>query len=156
MLTHVSHWRAALLTLLLVCAVRGFGAPAPPGPLLIVRLGEKPIALAGPWQFHPGDDMKWADPQFSDSDWGWLSANRTWARQGYFKYTGYAWYRLHLQFQQEGVEFPNVALLMTRVDDAYELYWNGVLGGAQRKVSAQSYLARVRAATTDHRAGSGS
>ena len=133
MLTHVSHWPAALLTLLLVCAVRGFGAPAPPGPLLIVRLGEKPIALAGPWQFHPGDDMKWADPQFSDSDWGWLSANRTWARQGYFKYTGYAWYRLHLQFQQEGVEFPNVALLMTRVDDAYELYWNGVLVGRNGK-----------------------
>jgi hypothetical protein len=93
----------------------------------MVSLGDKPVALAGPWQFHPGDDMKWADPQFADSDWRWLSANGTWARQGYFKYAGYAWYRLHVQFQPEGVQLANVALLMARVDDAYELYWNGVL-----------------------------
>jgi hypothetical protein len=125
MLTGVSHWRAALLSLLLVCASKGFAAPMPPGPLLMVSLGDKPIALAGPWQFHPGDDLKWADPQFQDSDWEWLSANRTWARQRHFKYTGFAWYRLHVQFQQAGVQFANVALLIPHMDDAYELYWNG-------------------------------
>lgn len=125
--TQVSSCRGALLSVVCLCAAMVFAAPPPPGPLLMVRLGEGSIALAGPWQFRPGDDMKWADPQFGDSDWEWLSANRTWATQGYFSYTGFAWYRLHVQFQQEDVPFTSVALLIPRVDDAYELYWNGVL-----------------------------
>lgn len=127
MLAQVSRFRSGLLSLVCVLAATVSAASAPAGPLLVVRLGEGPTPLAGPWQFHPGDDMKWADPQFDDSDWEWQSANLTWARQGYFKYTGFAWYRLHVQFQQEGVQFTNVALLIPRVDDVYELYWNGAL-----------------------------
>jgi hypothetical protein len=127
MLTRASRCRWALLPLACVCAATVFAAPAPPSPQLMVRLGEGPNALSGPWQFHLGDEMRWADPQFGDSDWESLSPNRTWATQGHFKYTGYAWYRLHVQFQQEGEQFTNVALLIPRVDDAYELYWNGVL-----------------------------
>ena len=127
MVTQASRWRSAALLLVCVCAATAFAGPAPPGPLLMVRLGEGPVALSRPWQFQTGDDLKWADPQFNDSNWQRFSASGTWATQGHFKYTGYAWYRLHVQFQPESVQPANVALLITRVDDAYELYWNGVL-----------------------------
>jgi len=134
MVTQASRWRSAALLFVCVCAATAVAGPAPPGPLLMVRLGEGPVALSGPWQFQTGDDLKWADPQLNDSDWQRFSANGTWARQGYFKYTGYAWYRLHVQFQPESVQPANVALLITRVDDAYELYWNGVLVGRNGKL----------------------
>lgn len=127
MLSRELHWRFGLLSLVLGCAATVFAAPAPSAKDLMVRLGEGPIPLEGPWLFHPGDDIEWAQPEFGDSDWQSLSANRTWATQGHFKYTGYAWYRLHVQFQQEGYQFTNVALLIPHVDDAYELYWNGAL-----------------------------
>src|SRR5579859_851018 len=133
MLAQVSRCCGALLAFACVCATTVFAAPAPLRPLLTIRLGEGPVALDSPWQFHPGDDMKWADPQFADSDWEWLSPNRTWATQGHFNYTGFAWYRLHFQFQEEGVPRTDVALLIPRVDDAYELYWNGVLVGHNGK-----------------------
>jgi hypothetical protein len=126
MLARVSRCLSALLSLACVFAATICAASATAGPQLIVRLGEAPTPLAGPWQFHTGDDMKWADPQFDDSDWETQSANLTWARQGHFEYSGFAWYRLHVQFQQEGVQFTNVSLLIPHVDDAYELYWNGV------------------------------
>jgi hypothetical protein len=127
MVARVSHLRGALLTLAFGYAASAIAAPAPPGPLAVARLGDAPVALAGPWSFRPGDDVKWADPQFDDLDWERLSADRTWARQGHFKYTGFAWYRLHAEFQQDGVPFQTVSLLIPHVDDAYELYWNGVL-----------------------------
>ena len=85
------------------------------------------MALVGPWRFHLGDRIAWADPQFGDSDWEQLSADRTWATRGHFMYTGFAWYRLRVDFQTQGSQSPAVALLIPHVDDAYELYWNGAL-----------------------------
>ena len=136
MLAQVSRCRGAILSLAGVWAVTVSAVPARAGPPLasppvaslplVVWLGQEPTALAGPWQFHSGDNLKWADPQFDDADWEQKSANLTWARQGYFNYTGFAWYRLLVHFQQEGVPSADVALLIPRVDDAYELYWNGV------------------------------
>jgi hypothetical protein len=52
MLTQVSHWRAAWLSLLLVCTGVAFAAPAPPGPLLMVSLGEE-LASPVPGKFIP-------------------------------------------------------------------------------------------------------
>ena len=127
MLTQVSHWRAALLSLLFVCAATAIRRAGASRPAAHGQPGRQ--ASCARWSLAVSSRRRHevGDPQFADSDWRWLSANRTWARQGYFKYTGYAWYRLHVQFQSEGVQLANVALLMARVDDAYELYWNGVL-----------------------------
>lgn len=129
MLVRVSRWLCALMAIALVFGGMARAGPVPAGPVVIVRLGDSPVALAGPWQFHLGDDNNWADPRFPDADWQWLSANKTWARQGHFAYAGYAWYRLHVQFEPEGPQSPELALLIPRIDDAYEIYWNGVLIG---------------------------
>jgi Stage II sporulation protein E (SpoIIE) len=133
MLARVSRWAGAFIALVGLCAGISGAEPITAGPAVTVRLGDRPVALAGPWQFHLGDDKKWADPQFRDADWERLSANQTWARQGYFDYTGFAWYRLRVQFEAEGSQSPDLALLIPRIDDAYELYWNGVLIGRNGK-----------------------
>jgi hypothetical protein len=130
MLARILRCKSALLGFSFLCAAAGLATqPAPPGPLLVVHLREVPVLLAWPWHFHVGDDPAWANPKLEDSNWELISAARPWARQGHENYTGFAWYRLHVEFQQQGLESPGAALLIPHVDDAYELYWNGVLVG---------------------------
>jgi hypothetical protein len=48
------------------------------------------------WRFHPGDDPRWADPSFDDSQWPLLSGRASWDSQGYKGLTGFGWYRIHV------------------------------------------------------------
>ena len=53
-----------------------------------------PIApLDGLMRFHTGDDPRWSEPGFDDSNWPLISSDRTWSEQGYKGYGGFAWYR---------------------------------------------------------------
>jgi hypothetical protein len=87
-------------------------------------LGRGSIALTGPWKFHRGDDPAWALPAYNDATWTPISAASSWGQQGDNGYTGFAWYRLHLEGSPAARGTP-LALLMPPVDDAYEVYWNG-------------------------------
>lgn len=58
------------------------------------------IQLDGPWKFQNGDDPRWADPSFDDSNWQAVSLSERLDYQGIEPYSGYAWYRLRLQSQQ--------------------------------------------------------
>lgn len=58
------------------------------------------IQLDGPWKFQNGDDPRWADPGFDDSNWQAVSLSERLDYQGIEPYSGYAWYRLRLQPQQ--------------------------------------------------------
>ncbi|MGA7340598.1 MAG: SpoIIE family protein phosphatase [Terracidiphilus sp.] len=101
----------------------------PPAPLTIGGLGAGAIPLGGLWQFHVGDNPEWASPAFDDSSWEQLSANQPWGEQGHASYTGFAWYRRHIEYQPAAGAEGEIALLIPHIDDAYELYWNGVLVG---------------------------
>ena len=54
----------------------------------------------GQWRFHTGDDLRWADPAFSDSDWPVVNLSTPLVEQGVDSYSGWAWYRLKIQPQQ--------------------------------------------------------
>jgi hypothetical protein len=95
-------------------------------PLLAHALGKGTIPLDGPWQFHLGDDIAWANPGFDDSRWEQLGADRPWGEQGHRSYTGFAWYRRQISITPASGASPDIALLVPKVDDAYEIYWNGV------------------------------
>jgi hypothetical protein len=58
------------------------------------------IQLDGPWHFQMGDDPRWADPSFDDSNWPTVTLGKTLAEQGFETYAGYAWYRLRVQPEQ--------------------------------------------------------
>jgi hypothetical protein len=104
-----------------------------------VKLGESSVELPGPWKFRTGDDMRWAQTDFDDSNWGSMdltpppgSADETigvsgdlpgWTATGYPKYAGYAWYRLRVNV--EGTTRRLAIKMPNQVDDAYQVFVNG-------------------------------
>lgn len=102
--------------------------------LVIEGLGKGTSALNGPWQFHLGDDLAWANPDFDSSGWEQLTAAEPWGAQGHANVTGFAWYRCSIAITAApGVE-PQFSLLIPKIDDAYEVYWNGSLIGRNGKL----------------------
>ena len=94
--------------------------------LVVDGLGKGTAPLDGPWQFHLGDDPAWANPAFNDSGWEQLTADKSWGAQTHSNYAGFAWYRKSIQISPAPGASPDVALMIPAIDDAYELYWNGV------------------------------
>ena len=117
-------------------------AATPPPPLNVVGLGRGTVALDGDWQFHLGDDPAWASPTLDDTGWEQIKADKPWGAQTHFGYTGYAWYRRHINFVPVPGVQPDLALLLPPIDNAYEVYWNGNLIGHQGKLPPHPYYYR--------------
>jgi Stage II sporulation protein E (SpoIIE) len=117
-----------------------------------ITLGQSAVPLFGPWKFTVGDSPidprtgqpLWAEPDFDDSKWetadltpkvgafdpiGGLSGYVPgWTAKGHPGYWGYAWYRIRFEVQAR----PGAALALAGpadVDDAYQVFDNGVLAG---------------------------
>jgi len=128
--------RILLLTLLVAAladptltqsTARAAAAPAAPE---FAQFDGGLTTLDGPWQFHLGDDAAWAATGFDDSGWEQLAVNKPWGAQGHESVDGFAWYRRHVQLKP-GQQAPDqLAVLIPAVEDAYEIYWNGHLVGA--------------------------
>jgi len=58
------------------------------------------LHLDGPWRFQMGDDPRWADPTFDDSAWTPIKLGQPINEQGIDTYSGYGWYRMHVQPRQ--------------------------------------------------------
>ena len=126
----------SIVALLLVpaCAVAGAQVPAAPRVFELRDVGRATVPLVGDWQFHAGDDPAWAAPDFDDSAWQSIEVGRPWEGQGHPGYTGFGWYRLHLDMPANGAEDWQLALLSPSVQDACEVYWNGELVGRVGKL----------------------
>lgn len=123
------------------------------GPAMRMRIDRASHLLTGPWRFHPGDDMRWAAPDFDasrweavdltpapgahDSDVGLTDYVPGWWARGHAGYSGYAWYRMHLT-----VDAPagtRIAVLAPAyVEDAYQVFWNGSLIGGSGDFSGKA------------------
>jgi hypothetical protein len=102
----------------------------PVSTLVLDGLGRGTVPLDGLWQFHLGDDPAWASQNWDDSNWEQLTADQGWGAQGHDSYQGYAWFRRHIRVVSESGASPQFAILLPRVEDAYDLYWNGVQVGS--------------------------
>jgi serine phosphatase RsbU (regulator of sigma subunit) len=104
-----------------------------PAVLDVDGLGKGTAPLDRLWQFHTGDDPAWALPGTADAagaaGWEQITAANTWGAQGHPAYTGYAWYRRHIHFSPAPNGPQDFYLLITRIDNVYEVYWNGRLMG---------------------------
>jgi Stage II sporulation protein E (SpoIIE) len=125
-------WWLAVLCLAMVSAPVVRAMPA--APFTVEGLGKATVALDGDWQFRAGDNPAWASPTLDDSDWEQIKVDKTWGAQTHFGYTGYGWYRLHLTFPPATKIDSDLALLVPRIDDASEVYWNGRLIGQLGKL----------------------
>src|SRR5271157_3760378 len=92
--------------------------------LKIDGLGKGTAPLDGPWRFHLGDNPAWAQPDAGDDEknvgWEQISPDATWGSQGHPAYTGFAWYRKHVQLLPAPGAAPEFAMLIRHIDDAYE------------------------------------
>ena len=114
---------------------RAMETPAGSGQTHVIEgLGKDAIPLEGAWEFHLGDDPGWVSPSLDDSQWPRITADRTWGAQGYYAYTGFAWYRYHLAINPVSGGPKDLALLIPGIGDCYELYWNGILVGKNGKL----------------------
>jgi enterochelin esterase-like enzyme len=93
------------------------------------------LDLAGTWRHIKGDDAAYADPAFDDSGWGTATVPDTSLNQGFDSYDGYAWFRRTFTLPAEA-EGANLIGAMGFIDDADEIFLNGVLIGASGSVDA--------------------
>ena len=120
-------------------AQKAADAPASSPAVSHITLGDSAAELYGPWKFHTGDDLAWAQPDFDDSSWASMDLTPPagtadailgtsgfipgWTAAGFPRYSGYAWYRLRVEVQGSGAR---LALKMPdNADDAYQLFVNG-------------------------------
>jgi hypothetical protein len=114
-------------------------------PIVADALGKGTIPLNNSWAFHTGDDLAWASPTVDDSGWQPIQVGRAWEGQGHPGYTGFGWYRVHLVLPDSAPADWTLALLLPNVQDACEVYWNGVLVGSVGNVPPRPswYLAHL-------------
>ena len=122
------------------------------GGIAKITLGPSVEPLYGPWKFTVGDSPidqathapLWAQPVFDDSQWetvdltptgardplgGFSDYVKGWTARGHAGFSGYAWYRIRVQVvAQPGEELALAG--PSYVDDAYELYSDGILVGS--------------------------
>jgi hypothetical protein len=117
--------RVALL-LILFASLPGLGyGLESSGPLVVRGIGTGPVPLSGQWSFHTGDNHDWASPEFDASGWNTIDIAKPWGDQGYFAYTGFAWYRRRIDFG----DADKVSIFIPETSGLYELFWNGVRVG---------------------------
>jgi hypothetical protein len=125
-----------------------------------IALGDSVVALNGPWRFHTGDDLHWAEPLFDDSRWesvdltpppgahdsdvGLTGYVPGWGARGHAGHGGYGWYRIRV-----AVTAPATADLALAgppaVDSAYQVYLNGqLLGGIGDFTQAQPRIYSIQ------------
>lgn len=162
-----------LLFLLSMCnSLLAQNAPAPTSvtPVTEITLGNATVPLTGPWKFHIGDNMAWAQPGFDDSGWGTMDLTPPpgsydptignsgyvpgWTARGYKGYSGYAWYRLQVHIEngiENGIQDGQSALALKmpdNFDDAYQVYVNGQRIGEFGRFTAHGvtfYISQPRA-----------
>lgn len=80
------------------------------------------------WRFNIGDNNKWANPKYNDSDWDVVLVPSRWEDEGYNGYDGFAWYRKQFEVSPEFLD-QRLYLSLGVVDDVAEIYINGNLVG---------------------------
>lgn len=124
-----------MLVLLLAGSARGAAQDAGgPSAMMLGDLGRGTQPLSGEWAFRTGDDPGWAAPGLDDAGWARIQAGASWETQGYYGYTGVAWYRRHLVFPAGRPRDWKLGLFLPRVENACDVYWNGRYVGSIGKL----------------------
>ena len=92
------------------------------------------VSLDNGWVFSTGDSSQWASPNYNDKNWKPIDVHHPWEQQGYPKYDGFGWYRLHVfipsSLKDKAYLKDSVRLNLGIIDDNDEVYLNGKLVAA--------------------------
>src|ERR1700733_11512 len=84
------------------------------------------VEIHGLWRFHTGDDSRWSDPNFDDSQWPLIGSDQPWDTQGYPGYRGFAWYRFQVVLP---AHHAPLALFIPVIYGNYQVFVGGRLVG---------------------------
>jgi hypothetical protein len=85
----------------------------------------EPLALLDrQWRFQPGDNPRWASPDFDDSEWALVAAGADWDEIGYRNLDGPAWYRFRLILPEGHQQY---ALRLPVIYTSYQVFVDGHL-----------------------------
>lgn len=131
-----AKFAAAVFVLLLspVWAQTSGSRSTAPTPFVASGLGKAVVEMDGPWEFHPGDDIAWAQPGYDDSGWARIETGKTWEEQGFRNLTGFGWYRRKIVLEAGTNPDWTLALYLPVLQSAAEVYWNGRLVGSYGKI----------------------
>lgn len=91
-------------------------------------------------KFRKGDNIEWKSVSFDDSRWQTLSVRKPWNEQGIANPHSHAWYRMRFVMPVEMLNNSDlkqtVKFSMGKIDDADEVYLNGVLIGKTGRSAA--------------------
>ena len=145
-----------LLVAMTALSMAGAGQAVQPPQSAPITFGESVVPLYGPWKFQIGDSPEnpvahtplWSEPGYNDSDWESVDLKpgqgmvdpftedpryvTGWTTKGHPGYWGWAWYRIRVSTEVR----PGDQLALATfgwVDDAYQLFDNGVLVGSWGK-----------------------
>lgn len=82
------------------------------------------IYIQDMWKFRVGDSLAWANPDYDDSSWDYLSTNLSQADLSFVEWAGIGWFRKQFRVHQSLTGKP-IALLVERHLGASEVYLNG-------------------------------
>ena len=110
--------------------------------ILGIQPGFSQVLKIGEAKFKTGDNPAWSQAGFDDSQWVTLKTNLIWEEQGFSEYNGYAWYRIHVRIpsslKTQSFWKDTLRIYLAKIDDADEVYLNGVLIGKKGSLPFQS------------------
>lgn len=86
------------------------------------------LDLSGRWKFNLGDNEKWKEKNFDDSQWEKVYVPSSWENQGFHGYDGYAWYRTSFRLPKD-LKGKQIYLSLGYIDDVDQTFINGNLIG---------------------------
>jgi hypothetical protein len=118
---------AALLLLAALCLGQPpSSAGRPPATFSLDKDREQIVSLDGQWRFHPGDNPRWASPDFDDSQWPLINSTKGWSKQGYKNMSGLAWYRTRIEISVGG---QPLALYIPHIFTSCQVFADGEMIG---------------------------
>ena len=88
------------------------------------------VDLSGTWKSHVGDDPRWAEARYDDSDWKRVTLPSTWFEQGYEGVEGYIWFRREVFLPSPGARNDLGVMVGASRFGSYEVYAAGTrIGG---------------------------
>ena len=97
--------------------------------------GKYALKLPETWKFADDDDPDFKSPDFDDSDWIKVSIPADWETQGFSDYDGIGWYRVKITIP-ESLKNDELIVLLGKIDDVDESYFNGKLIGKTGRIPA--------------------
>lgn len=113
-----------LILFVLYGCIENHNQPSPPK----TETEKLVLDLSGRWKFNLGDNEKWKEKNFDDSQWEKVYVPSSWENQGFHGYDGYAWYRTSFRLPKD-LNGKQIYLSLGYIDDVDQTFINGNLIG---------------------------